>query len=342
MRIPVDSSRKSLFAALLRGIHLRDSFYFRPELRAPWGFSSAPNVTVFHIVAHGNCWFQARAVAKPVRLSAGDFVVVTRGGPHTLRDAPTTPTVNFFDLVKSHPPDNNRVFRAGGEGPMTRLVGGCMQFENGANNPLLAVLPPLLHVKRTEEGARHWLRLTVEHILAELDSGGAGATEIVIRLAEVLFIQAVRAYFEENADAAEFGWLAAVRDPQIGQALALLHSHPHQAWTVDALARRLAVSRSAFAARFTELVGEPPFRYLVRLRINAAASRLRTSDDKLSVIATSAGYESVAALSKAFKRHMGMAPGEYRQSGGRAVQFNPGANGAKIGPEAFSVLRTDS
>ena len=314
MSTPVDPGRNPVFADLLRGIHLRNSFYFRPELRAPWGFSVADHGTAFHIVACGRCWLQAKVEATPLALSAGDFVVVTRGDAHVMRDPPTTPTVDFFELAEQHPPDKNGVFRAGGEGPMTKLVCGGMQFQNAAANPLLAVLPPLLHVKRTGEGARHWLRLTVEHILAELDSGGAGAREIVVRLAEILFIEAVRTYFEENADTAEFGWLAAVRDQQIGQALALLHSHPHHPWTVASLARRLSVSRSAFAARFTELVGEPPFRYLTRLRINAAASRLRTSDDKLSAIATSAGYDSVAALAKAFKRHMGMTPGEYRQA----------------------------
>jgi AraC-like DNA-binding protein len=314
MRTSVDSSRNPLFADLLQGVHLRNSFFFRPELRAPWGFSVTDHGTTFHIVACGRCWLQITRVAKPMRLSAGDFVIVTRGDAHTLRDAQATPIVDFFDLAKRHTPDDHGVFRVGDKGPITRLVCGGMQFENVATDPLLAVLPPLLRVKRTAEGARHWLDLTVEHILAELDSGGAGAKEIVIRLADILFIQAVRAYFQENADAAEFGWLAAVRDPQIGQALAMLHSHPHQPWTVASLARRLAISRSAFAARFTELVGEPPFRYLVRLRINGAASRLRTSDDKLSVIATSAGYESMAALSKAFKRHMGMTPGEYRRA----------------------------
>jgi len=314
MRTPVDPSRHPVFADLLRGIHLRNSFYYRPELRAPWGFSVADHGTAFHIVACGSCWLQVKGAAKPVPLSSGDFVIVTRGDAHTMCDPPATPIVDFFDLAERHPPDKNGVFCAGGEGPTTRLVCGGMQFQNAAANPLLAVLPPLLHVKRTEEGARHWLRLTVEHILAELDSGGAGAREIVIRLAEILFIQGVRTYFDENAETAKFGWLAAVRDPQIGQALALLHSHPHHPWTVALLARQLAVSRSAFAARFTELVGEPPFRYLTRLRINAAASRLRTSDDKLSAVATSAGYDSVAALAKAFKRHMGMTPGEYRQA----------------------------
>src|SRR5262249_13348154 len=107
--------------------------------------------------------------------------------------------------AERHPPDKNGAFRAGGEGSMTKLVCGGMQFQNAAANPLLAVLPPLLHVKRTEEGARHWLRLTVAHILAELDPGGTGARDIFSRLAEIPFIEAVRTYFEEDAETAEFG-----------------------------------------------------------------------------------------------------------------------------------------
>jgi AraC-like DNA-binding protein len=189
-----------------------------------------------------------------------------------------------------------------------------MQFENGANNPLLAVLPPFLHVRGGKSAASRWLSSTVEHILTELDSGAVGASEVVTRLADILFIQAVRAYIQENADTARTGWLAAARDRQIGRALALLHANPDEPWTVDILARRLATSRSAFADRFTELVGEPPLRYLTRLRINAAVRRLRSSDDKLSVVAAEAGYESVSAFNRAFKRQVGMTPGEYRGS----------------------------
>ena len=307
-----DGWRKPLFADLLRGIRLRSSVYFRPELRAAWGFSIANHGTVFHIVACGSCWLEVKGLAKPVELSAGDFVVVTRGDAHIVRDSAETPAINFFDLAKRHMPDKNRVFRCGGEGVITKLVCGGMQFETGSADPLLAVLPPLLHVKATREGARPWLHLTVEHVLSELDSGGPGATEVVTRLADILFIQAVRSYFQENADIAEFGWLAALRDPQVGRALALLHGHPDEPWTIGSLAHRVAVSRSAFADRFTALVGEPPLRYLTRLRIDAAARRLRSSDDKLRAVAASAGYESVAAFTRAFRRHMKMTPGEYR------------------------------
>ena len=308
-----DGWRKSLFADLLRGIRLRSSVLFRPEFRAPWAVSLADHGTIFHIVASGRCWLQFKGAVEPVPLSAGDFAVVTRGDPHILRDAPETPAIDFFKLAKCRASDKDRIFSAGGDGPITRFVCGGMQFENGVTDPLLAVLPPLLHVKATREDVRPWLRLTVEHILAELDYGGPGAIEVVTRLTDILFIQAVRSYFEESVELTQCGWLGAVHDAQIGRALALLHGQPDQPWTIASLAHRVAVSRSAFADKFTELVGEPPLRYLTRLRINAAARRLRSTGDKLRAVAAAAGYESVAAFTRAFRRHMKMTPGEYRK-----------------------------
>ena len=314
-RTTVPSWRETLFADVLSGVRLRSSIYFTPEFGAPWGVSIADRGPVFHVIATGTCWLRSTRLDKPLLLASGDLVIVTRGEAHVVSDEPATPIENFsnfFDLVKRHAAGTNVPFRVGGKGPTTSFVCGGMQFENGANNPVLAVLPPFLHVKGSESGGLPWLRLTVEHILAELDSGAGGAAEVVTRLADILFIQAVRAYFHENADTAQSGWLAAARDQQVGRALALLHAKPDEPWKVDMLARRLATSRSSFADRFSELVGEPPLRYLSRLRIDAAARRLRSSDDKLSAVAAEAGYESVSAFNRAFKRQVGMTPGEYR------------------------------
>jgi AraC-like DNA-binding protein len=308
-----------LFDDLLRGIRLQSSIYFRTEFQAPWGIAVVKDCAVFHIVEHGACWLQLNGVAAPVRLSEGDFVVVTRGQPHTIRDKLGTPTVDFFDLVKAHGSGNSGALHFGGRGALTKIVCGGMIFENRDSNPMLAILPSVLHVKRTEERARR-LGLTTAHVRSELDSGEPGSNEVVTRLADILFIQAVRAYFEENSETANAGWLAALRDKQIGQALAILHSHPHRPWTVTSLAQQLAMSRSNFAARFRELVGEPPQRYFKRLRIHAAVARLRTSGDKLSAIAAAAGFESVAAFARAFKRHTGQTPGEYRKLGDRSMR----------------------
>jgi len=246
-----------------------------------------------------------------MKLSEGDLVVVTRGDAHRIRSHPSSPVLSFFDLLETHKRNGHQVFRAGGKGAVTSFVCGGAEFETGASNPLIAILPPVLRVKTTEEP---WLGPTTRQLLAEMENGGPGAAEIINRLIDLLFVRAVRAYFNQNMETAESGWLAAVRDEQIGRALAMLHRDPQLAWTVDSLASRVALSRSAFAARFRELLGEPPLHYLTRLRINNAATRLRSSDTKLRSVAADVGYESAASFLKAFRRLMGKTPGEYRQS----------------------------
>jgi AraC-like DNA-binding protein len=314
MNINNKAWRGTLIDNLLHSIHFRCSAYYQPELRAPWGFSIDDRGPTFHIVSHGKCWIAVKGVAKPVQLSAGDFVVMPRSDLHVIRDSPMTQVVDYFDFLKDRIPDKQGAFSAGGAGSVTRLVCGGMRSENGATDPLLAVLPPLIHVNGRGGDIAPGLRVTVSQVFEELASGQAGSAAVVTRLADILFMQVVRAYLDENIDAGESGWLAAMRDQQIGRALVLLHDKPHQPWTVAELADRVALSRSAFADKFTKLVGEAPLRYLTRLRLNAAAVRLRSGNDKLRVIASAAGYDSVPAFAKAFKRHLGVTPGEYRRS----------------------------
>ena len=305
--------RGKLLADLLQSVHLRSSVYFRPELGAPWAFSIANYGSAFHIVEKGKCSVEFRG-ERAVDLVSGDFVIIPRGHPHVMRDSDRNQIVDFFELAKRSAPDAKRAFRAGGNGAITKLLCGGMQFDNSATDPLLAVLPRLILVKGANGKAATGLQATVSQILEELDSYHAGALAVITRLADILFIKAVRAYFEQNLDRAEFGWMAAIRDPQVGPALALLHGQPQENWTVAVLARRVGLSRSLFAAKFAELVGKPPLHYLKRLRLNAAATRLRSTNDKLSAIAAGAGYESAAAFTKAFKRNLGKTPGEYRRA----------------------------
>jgi AraC-like DNA-binding protein len=307
-----NSWQRPLLDDFLRRIRLRTCACFRSEFRSPWGISVARPCAIFHIVHQGTCWLQVGDISPATRLSEGDFVVVTRGDEHTLRNQPSTPTVNFFDLVKCLAANETQpVF--GGKGAATRLICVGAQFETGATNPLAALLPPVLVLKRRQQGAAVTLALAAQQILTELDSGEATAGEVVTRLMDILLIRAVGAYFDQNIESAESGWLAAFRDERIGRALSILHKHPEKAWTVDSMARDVGLSRSAFAARFKGLLSEPPLHYLARLRINTAANRLRSSNDNLKNIATGAGYESLAAFVKSFKRLMGTTPGEYRQ-----------------------------
>lgn len=306
----VDSWRGALIEDVLHGIGPQSGVAYWPEFRAPWGVKFKRDWAVFHIVVQGTCWLQLKGVKEPVELSEGDFAVVRRAQCHTIRDSPSTPAVDFADLVRTLAPGRKGAVRSGGTGRATRLV--CGGIEDRKGHPLIGGLPPLLHFKGSHGAVAGWARSTVKHILAELDAGGTGSMEVANRLVDVLFLHAVRAFFDENVESAKSGWLAAIRDPQIGRALAAIHGNPHRSWTVVLLAHQVAMSRTTFAARFRELVGEPPQHYFTRLRINAAAARLRSSRDKLSAVAADAGYRSLAAFLKAFKRQMGTTPGEYR------------------------------
>ena len=315
------SWRKDLFDQLIQPVRLESSIYFRPQLRAPWGFGLSDGAdTVFHIVARGRCWLEVKGLPKPLRLSRGDFVVLPHGRQHSMRSAPAAPVVDFFDLVRTSAPDKNGVFFAGGKGPVTALVCGGMRFPDPTRDPLLAILPPLIHVKRRNARSSRWLRATMTHILDELDARRAGAEVVVTRLGDILFIQAVRVYLEDNIDRAQSGWLAGARDRHVGRVLALLHGQPAEAWTIGLLARELAISRSTLAEKFVRLIGEPPHLYLTRLRLHTAATRLSSSEDKLKAVAAAAGYASVAAFARAFKQHMGVTPGQYRRSHGSSPQ----------------------
>src|SRR5215471_19232170 len=257
--------REKLFADLLQSVHLRSSVYFRPELGAPWGFSVADHGCAFHIVVDGRCWVQVTGVKQAVGLVAGDLVVVPRGDAHIMRDSATSTVIDFFELAKRSSPNSKGVFRAGGSGATTKLVCGGMQFDNGPTDPLLAVLPPLIHVKGKGGIGATWLQATVSQVIEELDSSRAGAQAVVTRLADILFIKAVRTYFEQDVDTVQYGWLAAIRDPHVGQALAPLHAPPQERWIVPTQARHVAKSPALFAQKFTELVREAPLRYLKRL-----------------------------------------------------------------------------
>jgi AraC-like DNA-binding protein len=306
-----NSWRTSLFDGVLRGVRLEASTLIWPQFRAPWGISLAAKWAVFYLVVSGKSWLEVQGLSDPVSLSEGDFVLVTGGQHHTVRDQLSTPTVDFLDLAREGG-GRAGALCFGGQGPITRMVCGGMLLQNHKLNPLLAILPPLLHLKESENALRPWLRLTTEHIRSELESGKVGSREVVTRLGDILFVQALRAYLAGKIEARESGWLAAAHDPQIGRALALLHSQPQGRWTVESLARRLAMSRTSFAAKFKELVGEPPQHYFARIRMDYAAAQLRSSPDKVNAVAAAGGYQSEAAFSRSFKRHMGVSPGEYR------------------------------
>lgn len=305
--------QEDVLTDILQSIRLRSSLYCRANMSAPWGFRvSKRNVASFHIVTGGTCWLTVDGMRRPTPLTEGDLVILPHGHAHTMSDDPKTPVTRLEDLKPKQPVREDGIFYSVGQGIITTLVCGGLQLEDYATNPVYSLLPPVLHLKSQHGKAHPWLSSIVKLVKLEAGAHRPEAETIITRLSEILFIRAVRAYICTVADT-QTGWFGALKDPQIGQALALLQQHPDELWTVDSLANRVSLSRSAFSARFKLLVGESPMHYLTRVRLTKAAALLRTQPATLLEVATSIGYDSDVAFSKAFKRQFGVAPGAYRQ-----------------------------
>lgn len=303
---------------VLQTVRVKTACYGRLEAGAPWGLRvPAGEDAKFHVVLEGNCWLDVEGTPS-VALSAGDLVALPHGHEHTLSDASgaqMTPLESVLSCSQSERTGDSIMRRIGGAGPQTILVSGRISFEDRRNNPLLAVLPPVIPLLGEAGRAVPWLESTLKFIACEASSGRPGAQTVISRLADILFIQIVRGHLAQLNEANNVpGWLGALSEPQIGAALSLVHQRPEQSWTVASLAQRVGMSRSAFASRFTRLVGEPPLHYVTRWRMQKAAGLLREGRATLAEIAEQVGYESETAFSKAFKRAVGSSPGAYRRA----------------------------
>ncbi len=305
--------QEDVLGDVLQSIHLHSTLYCRAKMGAPWGFRvSDREVASFHIVTGGMCWLTVEGMEEPVLLTEGDLVILPHGHAHTMTDHPKSPVTMLEDLKPKQPVAKNGIFYSMGQGAVTTLVCGGLELEDYSTNPLYSILPAFIHMRSKDEYSIPWLQAIVELVRVEASVNRVEAETVITRLSELLFIQAVRAYIRTIGDR-NVGWLGALKDPQIGQALALIQHQPGEAWTVESLACRVSLSRSAFSAKFRQLVGEPPMQYITRVRLTKAAASLRTQPVTLVNVATSVGYESEVAFSKAFKRYFGVAPGAYRQ-----------------------------
>lgn len=310
---------------VLESIHARSLLLGRLDLTAPWGLEfdgpAEPGLAYF-VVTRGVAVLETSGEADRW-LNGGDFVLIRTSLGRTLRDNPTSPVVPASEALRSCPHRQEcqpgGVFRYGGGGALTTVIGGRIEIDSFAHNPLLRSLPPVIHVRGDHGSPASWLETTLQFISSEMHSGQPGASTVVSRLIDVLLVQAIRTHLTQSSDRAG-NWLRALVDPQIGRALSLIHERPDAPWTVQRLAEGVAMSRSAFSARFSELVEEPPLTYLTRWRMARATRMLHTTTDNLSEVASRVGYEAEAAFSKAFKRWNGMAPGEYRR---RHLRMDP-------------------
>ena len=296
-------------------LRMSGTFYCRCEFTAPWALTLPPfhDSLMFHVVTSGRCRLEVEEEA-PCALQAGDLALVPHGTGHQLLGEFGVPAPGLFDLPRELLGQRYEVRRHGGGGEETTLICGVVRFDHPAARHLIEALPAMIHVERGGSPHLEWIQSTVRLIAAEAREPRPGGETVITRLADVLVIQAIRAWIERDP-AARTGWLGALRDRQVGRALTLVHRDPARAWTVGELAGEVAMSRSAFAARFNDLVGEPPMHYVTRWRMQVAVTSLREGAVSVGELAVRLGYGSEAAFSRAFKRFVGSSPGALRRSG---------------------------
>jgi len=268
-------------------------------------------VAEFHVIVRGNCWLRIPEQEEPVALQGGDVLAFLHGGAHALVDAPEREARPAAEIVEGQSLEHYGPVTYGGGGLPASILCGYFEFDRDSLHPLVAALPPFIHLRGTGISEFAWLQTALNFMIHETLAAKPGAEAVVSRLAGVLFVQMVRAYIEQSKSPPAM--LAAIADKQIGVALALMHKDPARTWTLDTLARGAGMSRSALAARFHQLVGDTPMQYLTIWRMQLARRLLGESALSTAAIAERVGYQSEAAFSKAFKKSVGTGPGAYRR-----------------------------
>ncbi|MGY1712665.1 AraC family transcriptional regulator [Geodermatophilus sp. SYSU D00758] len=297
-------------AGVLVDLRVRGTFYCRAEATAPWGVEmpALPGCMSFHVVTEGTCRLEVEGEVHELR--AGDLALVPHGRGHALRSGPDAAVAGRADLLpQEYLGEHYSVLRVDGGGAPARLVCGVVEPERAGVAHLLELLPAVLLVDGRDGARNGWLPVLLGVLAEEVRHDRPGAEAVVTRLADVVVLQAVRGWLAGGDPGP--GWLRALRDPQVGRAVALVHRDPGGPWTLDRLAREARMSRSSFAARFTELAGEPAVRYVTRWRMQLATVDLGRGA-RVAEVARRLGYESEAAFSRAYKRVVGVPPGTAR------------------------------
>jgi len=322
---------------LLRAVRFHGALFYYVEGAAPWVAEApaareiiaailpgAEHMIEFHGIVSGSCW--AAVVGEPpLRLEAGDVVLFPQGDPHIMSSAPGLrgPGADRDFYFSPRPPQlpyalsmrDAEVTTArldGGGHARATIACGFLGLDARPFNPLLTALPRVLRVSGRALGPDSWVQTFLRAVVAESNQRRPGGEAVLERMSEMLFVEVLRRHVD-SLPPEQTGWLAGLRDPAVGRALALLHARPAEPWTLERLGEEVGLSRSALHERFVHFLGRPPMQYLTSWRMQLAAGRLRDSDAKLAEVARDIGYESEAAFSRAFKRETGVAPGTWRR-----------------------------
>lgn len=320
---------------VLGAIRLEGAVYLDGEFTAPWCaearyglpvatklLAGANHIAFFHFLLDGECKVRLANERETLDLKAGDLVLFAHDHQHILGSDLSMPPVSA-DEITGTPSSELMHVRHGGGGKITRFVCGYIACDRRICRPLLNSLPRMLRVSVSDDPSTAWLTELLRVGVRESIAQRPGARSLLTKLSELIFVEAMRRY-ALALHPEQTGWLAGLRDPYVGKALALLHAHAGRAWTVDELAREVALSRSTLAERFTELIGESPMQYLTHWRLALSAQALRSGAEPIGRIAERCGYESEAAFNRAFKREFGLPPASWRKNGECRPGNSPG------------------
>ncbi|HUJ85854.1 MAG TPA: AraC family transcriptional regulator [Burkholderiales bacterium] len=311
---------------VLKTVRLDGAVYLNAEFTAPWcartrfglmtaaGLPGADGPAVFfHYMLEGRCKVRLDAGGETLEAGPGDLILLPHDDTHILGSDLQLAPLDSTNLVALPPPGEMFELRHGGGGEPTRFVCGYLMCDRRTSRPLFQSLPKLLRISVGDGPGAAWIADMVRMGVRETASAHPGGATMLARMSELLFVESMRRYAATLPEGRS-GWLAGLSDPHVGRALALLHADPARAWTVDDLAREVALSRSSLGERFGELIGEPPMQYLTRWRLGLAAQALRAGAEPIARIAGRIGYESEAAFNRAFKREFGAPPAKWRRN----------------------------
>jgi len=323
---------------VLRAVRLTGAIFFDVEARSPW-VSTTPaaaliarnvmpqseHVVMFHAITAGECWVELlESSTPPMRVSAGDIIVMPMGDAHVLSSEPgmrAEPNLDMYYRPRNQPLPF-LLSPGGGGTDQVRIACGYLGCDARPFNPLLQALPRLLRAPAADGGwcMTELIRLAIDETAARR----SGSETVLSKVAELMFVDVVRRYIDTLPNDAR-GWLSGLRDPHVGAALALMHGRPSEAWTLERLAREVGLSRSVFADRFADFMHEPPMQYLTQWRMQLATRLLERQGVGIAQVAGEVGYESEAAFNRAFKKCLGVPPGAWRRDKQASLEIVPPA-----------------
>jgi AraC-like DNA-binding protein len=313
-----------VLSAVLKAVKLDGAVFFKGEFSSPWCArepdagtlasylpTRPKHVIIFHLVTEGRGYVRVEENGRVVPLEAGDIVILVQGDAHFMGNGPFVTPIDSAEQLRQVLAEGRMISRVGGGGELTKLICGYLTCDPQLSEVFLAGLPPIVKVHIRDNPSGRWLEDTLRYAVDHAENSGPGGVAVIAKLSEVLFVETVRQYVTQLPQT-QTGWLAGIRDPDVGKALALLHKQPSHAWTIASLANEVGMSRSVLAERFRHYLSDTPMGYLTRWRLQLAAQELTSTSKSVAEVASEVGYESEPSFNRAFKREFGIPPARFR------------------------------